>query len=126
ELLKEIERAERGRPEKCRTPRHYPTLGSLAINPRAGGSWRQYQGTSRRRSRSLASHPLMALSSGMNLRKIRFMMMLFGCGANVGFERNGLLEQDPSDICASMLDHMKDAVRELAPRVAEWLKGIEV
>src|SRR5262249_7763472 len=85
ELLKEIERAERGRPEKCRTPRHYPTLGSLAINPRAGGSWRQYQGTSRRRSRSLASHPLMALSSGMNLRKIRFMMMLFGCGANVGF-----------------------------------------
>src|SRR5215831_19091155 len=43
ELLKEIERAERGRPEKCRTPRHYPTLGSLAINPRAGGSWRQYQ-----------------------------------------------------------------------------------
>jgi hypothetical protein len=46
-------------------------------------------------------------------------------GRLLDFERNGLLEQDPNETCDSMLDHMKEAVRELAPRVAAWLDRIE-
>lgn len=42
-------------------------------------------------------------------------------GRLLDFERNGLLDQDLNEICAGMLDHMKEAVRELAPRVAKWL-----
>jgi hypothetical protein len=40
------------------------------------------------------------------------------------FEREGLLDADPADLIASMLDHMKMTTQELAPRVAAWLGRI--
>ena len=47
-------------------------------------------------------------------------------GTLLDFERNGLLERDPNELCAGMLPHMKETVRELAPRVAEWLTEISI
>jgi len=45
-------------------------------------------------------------------------------GRLLDFEREGLLDEDPEALMASMLDHMKDATREMAPRVAAWLGRI--
>lgn len=38
------------------------------------------------------------------------------------FERLGLLARDPAEVCETMLDHMRESVRETAPAVAAWLK----
>ena len=40
------------------------------------------------------------------------------------FDRKGLLARDPSEVCATMLEHMEETTRELAPIVAKWLRGI--
>jgi hypothetical protein len=40
-------------------------------------------------------------------------------------ERRGLLDTDPADILDTMLDHMKESTLDLAPRVAQWLRGIK-
>lgn len=42
------------------------------------------------------------------------------------FERDGLLDRDPNEVCETMLDHMKQDMRELAPRVAAWLDGVKI
>lgn len=47
-------------------------------------------------------------------------------GRLLDFERDGLLDKDPNKVCSTMLDHMKETVRELAPRVSNWLKGISI
>jgi len=47
-------------------------------------------------------------------------------GRLLDFERDGLLDLDPNDVCAEMLGHMKETVRELAPRVAQWLQEIDI
>ena len=41
------------------------------------------------------------------------------------FEREGLLDQDPTDILTTMLDHMKTTTLDLAPRIAAWLGRIK-
>lgn len=46
-------------------------------------------------------------------------------GRLLDFERDGLLERDPAEVCATMLDHMRDTVRDLAPRVAAWLREVK-
>jgi hypothetical protein len=40
------------------------------------------------------------------------------------FERNGMLQKNPSDVMRTMTPEMKDGVHTLAPRVAAWLKKI--
>ncbi|MGH7114916.1 MAG: hypothetical protein ACREE9_10520 [Stellaceae bacterium] len=45
-------------------------------------------------------------------------------GRLLDFERKGLLEEDPSEVCRTMLDHMRETVRELALRVSEWLGAV--
>jgi hypothetical protein len=40
------------------------------------------------------------------------------------FERDGLLNKEPTEILETMTDQMKDDVHSLAPRVASWLKRI--
>ncbi len=45
-------------------------------------------------------------------------------GRLLDFQRQGLLATDPADICDTMLDHMRDTVRELAPVVAAWLERL--
>ena len=40
------------------------------------------------------------------------------------FERNGLLDENPHDLLAVMFEHMQKTTRELAPRVAAWLRRI--
>jgi hypothetical protein len=40
------------------------------------------------------------------------------------FERDGLLEKNPSDLIRTMTGPMKDEVHRLAPKVAKWLKQI--
>jgi hypothetical protein len=44
-------------------------------------------------------------------------------GQLLNFER--LLGRDPRSICETMLPHMTETVRELAPRVGKWLMAIE-
>lgn len=41
------------------------------------------------------------------------------------FERDRLLETDPDQLIATMLDHMKTTTRRLAPLVAAWLSGVK-
>jgi hypothetical protein len=45
-------------------------------------------------------------------------------GRLLDFERDGLLGVDPNALCATMLQHMKETTRELAPVVATWLGRI--
>jgi hypothetical protein len=45
-------------------------------------------------------------------------------GRLLDFERDGLLDRNPNDVCEAMLYHMKETVRELGPRVSQWLKDI--
>jgi hypothetical protein len=40
------------------------------------------------------------------------------------FKRLGVLDAEPDDLLATMLDHIGEAVRELAPVVAAWLERI--
>lgn len=40
------------------------------------------------------------------------------------FERNGLLARDPTTMAQTMLPHMQETTRRLAPIVAAWLKEI--
>jgi hypothetical protein len=37
------------------------------------------------------------------------------------FVREGLLDEDPEDLLKTMLPHMQETTRELAPEVAAWL-----
>lgn len=46
-------------------------------------------------------------------------------GRLLDFERQGLLASDPAEICETMLDHMKETVRELAPSVVAWLRKLD-
>jgi hypothetical protein len=40
------------------------------------------------------------------------------------FESEGLLDEDPNELIASMLDHMQTTTLKLAPRIAAWLRRI--
>ena len=40
------------------------------------------------------------------------------------FQRMGLLDRDPNEVCETMILHMKETTRELAPVVATWLGRI--
>jgi hypothetical protein len=40
------------------------------------------------------------------------------------FERHRVLDLDPNELSETMLDHMKETVRRLAPLVAAWLGGL--
>jgi hypothetical protein len=41
------------------------------------------------------------------------------------FQRDGILDLDPSTICETMLPHMRETVRELIPTVIDWLRKVE-
>jgi hypothetical protein len=41
------------------------------------------------------------------------------------FERLGLLEREPSQVMATMLDHMRETTLNVAPRIAAWLGGFK-
>ena len=45
-------------------------------------------------------------------------------GRLLDFEREGILDEDPTELFDTMLDHMKQSTLEMAPRVATWLWGI--
>lgn len=45
-------------------------------------------------------------------------------GRLLDFERQGILAADPDELFETMLDHMKETTRELAPLVAKWLGRI--
>lgn len=45
-------------------------------------------------------------------------------GRLLDFERQGLLDRDPNEVCQTMLPHMRETVLEMAPRVAAWLQRI--
>lgn len=49
-------------------------------------------------------------------------LWLWGCLQD--FEREGLLDQDPNELLATMLDHMKETTLRMAPRVIAWLRRI--
>ena len=49
---------------------------------------------------------------------------VFFWGRLMDFERIGLLEQKPADLIETMLEHMKNDVHRLAPKVSQWLKQI--
>jgi hypothetical protein len=40
------------------------------------------------------------------------------------FEDDGLLQRDPDELLSTMLEHMEETTRRLAPRVAAWLGRI--
>jgi hypothetical protein len=40
------------------------------------------------------------------------------------FESEGLLDEDPNELIASMLEHMQTTTTEIAPRIAAWLRRI--
>ena len=40
------------------------------------------------------------------------------------FESEGLLDEDPRELIASMLEHMQTTTLELGPRIAAWLGRI--
>lgn len=41
------------------------------------------------------------------------------------FRREGILDRDAATICATMMPHMRETVRDLLPRVILWLQGVE-
>lgn len=41
------------------------------------------------------------------------------------FERDGLLDVDPAELIGTMLTHMKETTKQLAPLVAAWLERIK-
>jgi hypothetical protein len=45
-------------------------------------------------------------------------------GRLLDFEREGLLAADPDELIGSMLEHMQETTKRLAPRVAAWLRRI--
>lgn len=45
-------------------------------------------------------------------------------GRLLDFQREGLLDLDPKSLLTTMLQHMQDTTKELAPRVAAWLERI--
>jgi hypothetical protein len=45
-------------------------------------------------------------------------------GRLLEFERRGILTRPANGVLQTMLPHMDETVRELAPKVAEWLKGV--
>ncbi len=45
-------------------------------------------------------------------------------GRLLDFKRDGILTADPAAIEAEMLNHMRDTVRELGPKVIDWLKRL--
>jgi hypothetical protein len=49
-------------------------------------------------------------------------LWLWGCLQD--FERDGILDEDPNELIATMLDHMQTTTRDLVPRVMAWLGRI--
>jgi len=49
-------------------------------------------------------------------------LWLWGCLQD--FERDGILDEDPNELVACMLDHMRATTLDMAPRVIAWLERI--
>jgi hypothetical protein len=128
ELLAEMEKAKGGWPSETRGTT--PVLQDLGISNNQSSRWQKlaavpqedFEATFAGAEKPSTNGIITAHSPKKNAVPDEALWLW---GRLLDFERNGLLDEDPNDIVASMLDHMKDAVRELAPKVSVWLKEIE-
>lgn len=72
------------------------------------------------------SEPKVAEIPDLPVRKQVDPRALWLWGRLLDFEREGILAADPNELVGSMLDHMTEATRELAPLVAAWLGRIVI
>lgn len=134
ELLSgEVERAERGRPAKTSND---TTLSDLGISRDQSSQWQKlatipdeefeadlkdpaWRPTTsgmidRRAARERGPTPPLQVDDGA----------LWLWGRLQDFERYGLLARDPTEVLSTMLEHMDETTRRLAPLVAAWLRRV--
>lgn len=137
-LAQQTERAGRGRPDKTSqsaTLKSKPTLEQLGISRHQSSEYQKLAKVPEEEFElALADRGAMPSTRGIiaqheakqrDAPKIEVdPMALWLWGALREFERNGVLGMDPNVLVRTMLDHMKDSTRDLAPRVAQWLRSI--
>lgn len=111
-----------------------PTLADLGINKTQSSRWQkladvpddEFEATFRQPGKPSTNGIVNAHSPPAKKHNAVDNGALWLWGRLLDFEREGLLDRDPNEVCATMLDHMKEAVGELAPVVAEWLLRINL
>ena len=134
-LLGEMENAKTGPKKLGNTtePNSPLPLEDLGISKKQSSDWQKLAGIPQRdfeRSLKQTDHPTTAGLIREHHTEPRAKQnpvapeALWLWGRLNDFERDGLLARDPADVLETMVDHMKDSVHRLAPKVAAWLKQI--
>lgn len=132
QILHAMEKHKGGRPsETPSTTKGVSTLADLGISEGQSHRWQKLAGVSDEDfERDLAGdHPTTngiiwahaSLGAKVDAVDPRALWLW---GRLKDFERDGLLDLDPRDLFETMLPHMKETTRELAPLVAAWLREI--
>ena len=135
QLLKEIDKAKAGRPPGNpsageRDYRGAPTLAERGISYDQSSRWQKLADVPEDEFDDAIRGPAMPTTSGIiasaqpNEIDPVAKEALWLWGTLRDFERHQLLELDPNALTGTMLDHMKETVRRLAPLVAAWLGGL--
>jgi hypothetical protein len=110
ELLAEMERAKRGRPAKMSRA---TTLSDFGISRDQSSRWQKLAAIPEHEFEASFAGPDKPSTNGILLAhappqtKTMDDRALWLWGRLMDFERDGLLDADPNDLCSQMLDHMK-------------------
>ena len=128
ELLKQINRASRGRPTETSSA---PTLSDLGVSRDQSSQWQkladvpeaQFEQALRDYIHKPSTAGIIAAATPPKVTPVSA-EALWLRGRLLDFERDGLLGRAGADVLLTMTPEMADDVHRLAPRVATWLSQI--
>lgn len=130
ELLKQIDRAGRGRPSDKTSAG--PTLSELGVSRDQSSNWQQLADVPQEQFDAALDGEDKPSTAGIIAATTPPKPEVIPVGKDAlwlwgrlrDFERDGLLAKEPDAVLLTMTPEMLDDVHQLAPRVAKWLQRI--
>jgi hypothetical protein len=132
-LYKASEKAKGGRPgENPSQAGRGKTLDDMGVSYNQSSRWQDLAGVDDQTFEASVTKPGASTTSILNGQKQQQHPVdlvsehaLWLWGRLKDFDRDGILAEDPADICETMLPHMRETLRQLLPDVISWLQRIE-